>query len=124
MAVELRVNGAAVAVESDPDTPLLYVLRDELGLTGTKYGCGAGSCGACVVLVNGDAVLKKSAAASRCLEALGGYWRLLGLGIGMLPAGLRDAAYDLVGAVRYRLFGRTDALCPILPAQLRDRVLP
>jgi nicotinate dehydrogenase subunit A len=56
MAVELRVNGAAVAVESDPDTPLLYVLRDELGLTGTKYGCGAGSCGACVVLVNGEPV--------------------------------------------------------------------
>lgn len=56
MPVELSVNGAAVKVEAMPDTPLLWVLRDELGLTGTKFGCGMGLCGACVVHVSGRAV--------------------------------------------------------------------
>ncbi len=50
------VNGRPVRVEADPDTPLLWVLRDDLGLTGTKYGCGIAMCGACTVHVNGDAV--------------------------------------------------------------------
>ncbi len=52
----LRVNGTTRTVRADPDTPLLWVLRDELGLTGTKYGCGIGQCGACTVLVDGAAV--------------------------------------------------------------------
>jgi isoquinoline 1-oxidoreductase alpha subunit len=52
----LSVNGTEIAVESPGETPLLWVLRDELGLTGTKYGCGAGLCGACTVHVNGTAV--------------------------------------------------------------------
>jgi aerobic-type carbon monoxide dehydrogenase small subunit (CoxS/CutS family) len=52
----LRVNGGDRQVESDdPDVPLLYVLRDTLGLTGTKFGCGEGLCGSCTVLVNGRA---------------------------------------------------------------------
>ena len=51
------VNGSARSVESsDPDQPLLYVLRNALGLTGTKFGCGLGQCGACTVIVDGDAV--------------------------------------------------------------------
>jgi nicotinate dehydrogenase subunit A len=54
MAIELTINGVVHRVTSDVDTPLLYVLRDELGLTGTRYGCGAGWCGACVVLVEGE----------------------------------------------------------------------
>lgn len=49
----LNVNGAAHQVEVAPDTPLLWVLRDTLGLTGTKFGCGVGSCGACMVHLNG-----------------------------------------------------------------------
>ena len=52
----LRVNGRSREVASAPDTPLLWVLRDELGLTGTKYGCGIAQCGACTVHVGGEAV--------------------------------------------------------------------
>lgn len=54
--VSLRVNGAERSVPLDPDRHLLYVLREELGLTGTKYGCGEGECGACKVLLDGVAV--------------------------------------------------------------------
>lgn len=52
----LTINGTAMTVDVPPDTPLLWVLRDTLGLTGTKYGCGVSQCGACTVHVNGDAV--------------------------------------------------------------------
>jgi aerobic-type carbon monoxide dehydrogenase small subunit (CoxS/CutS family) len=55
--MELRVNGEQRRVEAEPDTALLWVLRDELGLTGTKYGCGLEQCGACAVLCDGRAVL-------------------------------------------------------------------
>ena len=51
--IALRVNGAEVRVEVEPAMPLLWVLRDQLGLTGTKYGCGIGVCGSCTVLVEG-----------------------------------------------------------------------
>ena len=50
-AIEIEVNGKRYPVAYDPETPLLYVLRDELGLTGSKYGCGEGQCGACTVLL-------------------------------------------------------------------------
>ena len=53
---ELRVNGACVRVQAAPDTPLLWILRDDLGLTGTKFGCGIARCGACVVHVSGSSV--------------------------------------------------------------------
>jgi nicotinate dehydrogenase subunit A len=52
----LHVNGAARTAEADPDTPLLYVLRNDLALTGTKFGCGLAQCGACTVLVAGRPV--------------------------------------------------------------------
>ena len=54
--VRLNVNGRVAEVEVDPTTPLLWVLRDTLGLTGTKYGCGIAQCGACSVHVEGDVV--------------------------------------------------------------------
>ena len=54
--MELRINGARRPVDADPDTTLLSVLRDHLDLTGAKYGCGEGQCGACTVLVDGAAV--------------------------------------------------------------------
>ena len=73
----LSVNGKPVAVDGDPAQPLLWLLRDELGLTGTKYGCGLGLCGACTVHVDGRAqqscVLPVQAVAGRhvtTLEAL------------------------------------------------------
>jgi len=54
--VSLNVNGHAHRVQADPQTPLLWVLRDEIGLTGTKYGCGVAQCGACTVHVDGQAM--------------------------------------------------------------------
>jgi len=53
--VNLTINGRQHAIDAEPDTPLLFVLRDTLGLTGTKYGCGIGQCGACTVLLDGQA---------------------------------------------------------------------
>ena len=56
MAVSLKVNGATRSVPAEPDTPLLYVLRNDFALNGAKFGCGLAQCGACTVLVNGQAV--------------------------------------------------------------------
>jgi isoquinoline 1-oxidoreductase alpha subunit len=56
MATALDINGKVYQVASDPDTPLLWVLRDELHLTGTKYGCGIAQCGACTVHMNGQPI--------------------------------------------------------------------
>jgi len=55
-AISIVVNGARHDVDASPDTPLLYVLRDQLGLTGPKFGCGLGQCGACTVHLDGQAV--------------------------------------------------------------------
>lgn len=54
--IKLHVNGRKLKVDVDPDTPLLWVLRDTLRLTGTKFGCGLGVCGACTIHINGEAV--------------------------------------------------------------------
>jgi isoquinoline 1-oxidoreductase alpha subunit len=56
MPIVVNINGKDVTVQSSPDTPLLWVLRDELGMTGTKYGCGIAQCGACTVHMNGQAI--------------------------------------------------------------------
>ena len=55
-AVKLRVNGQEVSVVAEPETPLLYILRNDAGLTGPHFGCGLGQCGACTVHINGEAV--------------------------------------------------------------------
>jgi isoquinoline 1-oxidoreductase subunit alpha len=56
MLVQFKVNGQDINIDVDPETPLLWVLRDELGLTGAKYGCGIAQCGACTVHLDGDAI--------------------------------------------------------------------
>jgi nicotinate dehydrogenase subunit A len=78
MAVSLTVNGATRSVPAEPDTPLLYVLRNDFELNGAKFGCGLSQCGACTVLVNGNAVRScvtpietLSGAAITTLEGLG-----------------------------------------------------
>jgi isoquinoline 1-oxidoreductase alpha subunit len=54
--IRLSINGRTVEVDADPNTPLLWVIREQVGLTGTKYGCGVAQCGACTVHVDGAAV--------------------------------------------------------------------
>ncbi len=54
MAIQTSINGKTVALSAEPDTPLLWVIREELGLTGTKFGCGVAACGACTVHVDGE----------------------------------------------------------------------
>ena len=66
--IELRVNGVKHRVEAKPDRTLLGVLRDELGLTGSKYGCGEGQCGACTVVLDGRAVRSCRMALADCAE--------------------------------------------------------
>jgi isoquinoline 1-oxidoreductase subunit alpha len=72
----LRVNGQTHNLDVDPDTPLLWVIRDALGLSGTRYGCGIAQCGACTVLVDGTAVrscvLPVSTAAGREITTIEG----------------------------------------------------
>ena len=79
MATTLDINGKPVTVQSDPGTPLLWVLRDELMLTGSKFGCGVGQCGACTVLADGQPIRSCStpigalgAAKIATIESLGG----------------------------------------------------
>jgi isoquinoline 1-oxidoreductase alpha subunit len=64
MSISLIVNGIAYTADVEPETPLLWVLRDSLKLTGTKYGCGIAQCGACTVLIDGRAMRSCSIAAS------------------------------------------------------------
>jgi isoquinoline 1-oxidoreductase alpha subunit len=73
---QFTLNGRSVTVTADPDTPLLWILREQLGLTGTKYGCGVAMCGACTVHVDGNAVrscsFPLSAAAGRKVTTIEG----------------------------------------------------
>lgn len=79
MSTTFILNGKSTTVDVDPSTPILWVLRDSLGLTGTKFGCGMAQCGACTVHLNGEAVRScvtpvSAAAAARIetIEAVGG----------------------------------------------------
>ncbi|MDE0875039.1 MAG: (2Fe-2S)-binding protein [Porticoccaceae bacterium] len=56
MAISLKINGKKHSVDTEPDTPLLWAIRDHVGMTGTKFGCGIASCGACTVHLNGQPV--------------------------------------------------------------------
>ncbi|QWD65237.1 (2Fe-2S)-binding protein [Polynucleobacter sp. MWH-Aus1W21] len=71
---ELNVNGKKYKLDVDPETPLLWVIREQVGLTGTKYGCGIGACGACTVLFEGQAIrscaIPVSAAEGKKIETI------------------------------------------------------
>jgi len=104
--IELEVNGKRYPIKYAPDTPLLYVLRDELGLTGSKYGCGEGRCGACIVLI-GEAPRRScqipvSAAAGKpvvTIEGLEKDGRLHPVQQAFLDAGAFQCAYCTSGMI-------------------------
>lgn len=104
--MEIEVNGKRYPVSYSPDTPLLYVLRDELGLTGTKYGCGEGQCGACTVLIGGaprrSCQIPISAAATKpitTIEGLEKEGKLHPVQQAFLDAGAFQCAYCTSGMV-------------------------
>jgi aerobic-type carbon monoxide dehydrogenase small subunit (CoxS/CutS family) len=104
--IELEVNGKRYAVNYPPDTPLLYVLRDELGLTGSKYGCGEGQCGACTVLIGGaprrSCQIPLSAAAAKPITTIEGLekdGRLNPVQQAFLDAGAFQCAYCTSGMI-------------------------
>ena len=106
MALQVEVNGKRYAVKYPGDTPLLYVLRDELGLTGTKYGCGEGQCGACTVLLGGaprrSCQIPVSAAAGRpiiTIEGLEQNGKLHPVQQAFLDAGAFQCAYCTSGMI-------------------------
>ncbi len=90
MAISTTVNGKPVSIDADPDMPLLWAIRENLGLTGTKFGCGIAACGACSVHLDGEVVrscsLPVSEAAGKTIVTIEG----LGGGSGALTA-LQDA---------------------------------
>ncbi|SNT18186.1 nicotinate dehydrogenase subunit A [Noviherbaspirillum humi] len=88
----LKVNGATKAVDADADTPLLYVLRDDLELRGPRFGCGLGQCGSCTVHVNGAAV--RSCVTPVSAVGRGAITTLEGLGSSARPSKLQQAFID------------------------------
>jgi aerobic-type carbon monoxide dehydrogenase small subunit (CoxS/CutS family) len=104
--MDLEINGTRYPVQYDPDTPLLFVLRDELGLTGTKYGCGEGQCGACTVLLDGvprrSCQIPVSAAVAKqitTIEGLEKNGQLHPVQQAFLDAGAFQCAYCTAGMV-------------------------
>jgi len=104
--LELRVNGSTHRVESDPGQSLLSVLRDVLELTGCKYGCGEGQCGACTVLVDGKAVRSCITAIEECagksirtIEGLEQNGRLHPLQEAFLDVGAMQCGYCTCGMI-------------------------
>jgi nicotinate dehydrogenase subunit A len=87
----LNVNGAARVVDVEPDTPILYVLRDDLALKGPKFGCGLAQCGACTIHVNGEAVRSCVLPVDRVEGAI---TTLEGLGTSAKPSKLQQAFID------------------------------
>jgi aerobic-type carbon monoxide dehydrogenase small subunit (CoxS/CutS family) len=104
--VEFQVNGVARAVETESERPLLEVLREDLGLTGTKYGCGEGRCRACTVLVDGDAVTSCRYSIARAqgrsvttIEGLAGEGALHPVQEAFVEAGAIQCGYCLPGMI-------------------------
>ncbi|WP_209424920.1 (2Fe-2S)-binding protein [Pararhodobacter sp. SW119] len=111
MARNLTVNGEMVTVDAADDTPLLWVLRDELNLTGTKFGCGIAACGACTVHIGGEAVRS-------CQVALADIWGEVVTieGLAMAPPADQQPDTDTDGPLR------TGTLHPVQDAWIRNQV--
>jgi len=77
-----------------------------------------------VILAADGSLLARSDAVVRILKRLGGGWRVVGSLLAAVPRGLRDAVYDLIARVRYRVFGKREDLCPIVPPEMRKRFDP
>jgi nicotinate dehydrogenase subunit A len=92
MPIDLTVNGRRVSVDVDPSTPLLYVLSDDLALNGPKFGCGLGQCGACTVIVKGQAI--RSCVTQVKTVAGGEVTTLEGLGTPGKPHPIQQAFID------------------------------
>ena len=128
--IKLTVNGASHALDIDPATPLLYALRDDLGLHGAKFGCGLGQCGACTVLVDGkptfSCILPVAAVGQRAVRTLES------LGTPEKPGALQQAFIDHQAAqCGYCIAGmimRAQALLETNPhpseAQIREHMEP
>ncbi len=106
MPLVLKVNGAARRVEAEADEPLLYVLRDRLGLNGPKFGCGLGQCGACTVLKDGEPIRSCRTPAAAVagaeittLEGLGSAERLHPLQAAFLEEQAGQCAYCIPGMI-------------------------
>ncbi len=124
-SLQLEINGKRFSVSYPPDTPLLYVLRDELGLTGTKYGCGEGMCGACTVLIGGTArrscQMPVSVAAGRpivTIEGLAKEGLLHPVQQAFLDAGAFQCAYCTSGMIMSSI-----SLLQSNPHPTRDQIL-
>ena len=128
--IDLHVNGTVHAVDAEPDTPLLYVLRDQLGLNGAKFGCGLGQCGACTVIVDAKAVFS----CITPISVLGGraIRTIEGLGTAENPSPLQRAFIDEQAAqCGYCIAGmvmRAQALLDANPspsdAEIRRHMMP
>lgn len=128
--IVLRLNGSSRELDTDPGTPLLYVLRDELGLHGAKFGCGLGQCGACTVQVDGAAVFScllpvglVGERAVRTVEGLGGVDRP-----GVLQQAFIDEQAAQCGYCIAGMLMRADALLATEPnpsdEQIRRHMAP
>jgi nicotinate dehydrogenase subunit A len=124
MTMTITVNGKAERVDATPDTPLLYVLRDDLGLNGAKYGCGLGQCGACTVQLDGKAVFSCVTPLAivgdrpvRTVEGLGTSSRMSPLQQAFCDEQAAQCGYCIAGMIM-----RAQALLDIDPHPDEDRI--
>ncbi len=118
MTLTIHVNGTAHKVDAAPETPLLYVLRDDLGLNGAKYGCGLGQCGACTVHLDGKAIFSCVTPVAavgdrpvRTIEGLGSIEKMNPLQQAFLDEQAAQCGYCIAGMIM-----RAQALLDVNPA--------
>src|SRR3954454_4968995 len=108
MAVTINVNGAAHSVDVDGDTPLLWVLRDVLGMTGTKFGCGMALCGACTVHIDG-------AATRSCITAIESIGNSPIMTIEAIGGPLTLSSLPPIGLIERKISPAADSYAPLQP---------